>query len=77
MRAFCNSALRKSPCLIEIQHFEGIDTTGEDVVGSAHVGCELIDFVETPVDHLTHEIGVTQVANLKVVSLSLAETREF
>jgi hypothetical protein len=51
--------------------------TGEDVAGSAHVGCELIDFVKAAVDHLSYEVGITQVADHEVIGLGLAETREF
>src|SRR6266516_4702376 len=55
----------------------GVVFAGEDIAGSAHVGCELIDCVEAPVDHLSYEVRITQVADHEIIGFCLAETREF
>ena len=60
-----------------VVHHVGIVFTGEDVAGSAHVGRELIDFIEAAVDHMPHEVGITKVADHEVISFCLAETWEF
>ena len=55
-------------------HHVGIVFTGEDVAGSAHIGCELIDFIEAAVDHVPHEIWITKIADHEVIGFRLAET---
>jgi hypothetical protein len=57
-------------------HDVGIVLTGEDITGSAHIGRKLIDLIETAVDHMSHEIWVTQVADHEIIGLGLAEPRE-
>src|SRR5262249_45835591 len=51
--------------------------TGEDVASSAHIGCELVDFIETAVNHLPHEVGITEITYHEVISFCLTETWEF
>jgi hypothetical protein len=58
-------------------HQVSIVFTGEDVPGSAHVGCELIDFVEPTVEHVSYQVGITKVADHKIIGFSLAEPWEF
>ena len=60
-----------------VVHHVGIVFTGEDVAGSAHVGCKLIDFVEAAVDHMPHEVWITKIADHEVIGFCLAETWEF
>src|SRR5262249_53000776 len=60
-----------------VVHHVGVVFAGEDVAGSAHAGCELIDFVEAAVDHLSYKVRTTQVADHEVIGSCLAETREF
>src|SRR5262245_56640057 len=50
--------------------------TGEDVARSPHVGRELIDFAERAVDHVSHEVGITKVADHEVIGFCLAEPRK-
>ena len=59
-----------------VVHHVGIVFTGEDVAGSAHVGRELIDFIEPAVDHVSHEVRITKIADHEVIGFSLAETWE-
>src|SRR5262245_6386975 len=60
-----------------VVHHVRVMFTGEDVARSPHVGRELIDFVETAVDHMSHEVGITKVADHEVIGFSLAEPRKF
>ena len=60
-----------------VVHHIGIVFAGKDVAGSAHVGCELIDFVEAAVDDMSHEIWITKITDDEVISVCLAEPREF
>jgi hypothetical protein len=60
-----------------IVHDVGVVLAGENVTRAAHVGCELIDFIETAVDKMPHKIGVTKVAEYEIIGLRLAEAREF
>jgi hypothetical protein len=50
---------------------------GKDITRSTHVGCELIDFVETTIDHASHEVWIAKVADDEVVSFGFAEPRKF
>src|SRR5262249_43285561 len=59
-----------------VMHHVRVMFTGEDVARSPHVGCELIDFVESAVDHLSHEIGITKIADHEIIGLCLAEPRK-
>src|SRR5262245_1826392 len=59
-----------------VVHHVGIVFTGKNVTGSAHVSRQLIDFVEAAIDHMLHEVCITQIAQQKVISLCLAEPRE-
>src|SRR6266699_2445160 len=57
-------------------HQISIMFTSEDVTGAAHIGGKLIDFVETAIDYVPHEIWVPEIAEGEIVSLCLAEARE-
>ena len=58
-------------------HYIGVMLTGENVSCSAHVGSKLIDFGETPVDHLSAELRVPQITDDKVVGFRLRESIEY
>ena len=58
-------------------HDVGVVLAGEDVAGAAHVGGELVDLVEAPIDDGVAESGVAQVADDEVVGLGLGELGEF
>jgi hypothetical protein len=58
-------------------HYVGVVFPGEDVAGSSHVGCELINFIEAAVDHLSHKVGIAKVADREVIGFCLTETWEF
>jgi hypothetical protein len=57
-------------------HYVGIVFTGKDVSGPAHIGCKLINFVETAIDHMSYEVRITKVADYEIISLRFTETRE-
>src|SRR5262249_27987993 len=59
-----------------IVHHVGIVFTGKDVTGSAHISRKLIDLIEAAVDHMSHEVWVTQVADHEIIGLCLAKPRE-
>jgi hypothetical protein len=58
-------------------HDVGIVLAGENITRAAHVGCELIDFIETAIDKMPYKVGVTKVAEYEIIGLRLAEAREF
>ena len=60
-----------------IVHHVGIVFAGEDVAGAAHIGRQLIDFVEPAVDHVAHEIWIAKIADHEIISLGLAEAWKF
>src|SRR5262249_8137159 len=59
-----------------VMHHVGVVFTGKDVARSSHVGRELIDFVETAVDHMSHEVRITKVADHEVIGFCLAKPRK-
>jgi hypothetical protein len=68
----CNA--RPAPRLKHVQvdgcrvvHYRGVVLAGEDVPGSAHIGCQLIDFVYA-LDYLADYGRVAQVADDEFVS---------
>ena len=58
-------------------HHVGIVLAGEDVAGAAHVGGELIDFIEFPIDHRRADILLAQIADDEIIGLRLGEFRIF
>ena len=46
---------------------------GEDIARSTHIGCELINLVELPVEDIANQLPVTKVAEDKVVRRGLRE----
>jgi hypothetical protein len=58
-------------------HDIGIVVAGEDVAGTPHIGGQLIDFVERPIDHRAAELLAPQVADDEIVRLAVAEFRKF
>jgi hypothetical protein len=58
-------------------HHVGIVLTSKDVASSAHVGSKLVYFVIPAINYLSDEVWITQVPDCEVVSLGIAEPREF
>jgi len=56
-----------------IMHNRSVILSGENITSTAHVGRELINFIKTPVDHLTAETRITQVTDNKIIGLWLGE----
>ena len=57
-----------------VVHDVGIVLAGEDVAGAAHVGGELVDLVEAPIDRLAAQTSrIAQVADEEIVGLGLGE----
>ena len=59
-----------------IVHHVGVMLAGEDVAGPSHVGGNLIDFVEAPIDHLPHKIRIAKVTDQKIVRFGFAKARK-
>jgi hypothetical protein len=58
-------------------HYVGVIVSGENISGSAHICCELINFIEASINDFANGDSVTQVANHKVVSVCLGELGKF
>jgi hypothetical protein len=58
-------------------HDIGVMFASENVSCSTHVGCKLIDFSETPIDHLAAELRVSQISDDKIISFRLRKLIEY
>jgi len=47
----------------------GVVLAGEDVAGAAHVGSQLINFIESLVDRAADVVGVTQIGDDEIIGL--------
>src|SRR5450432_3829369 len=50
---------------------------GEDITCPAHIGSKLVNFAKAPIQDLPTEIGIAQIPDRKVVSLSFDKGIEF
>ena len=60
-----------------IVHHVGVVLTGENVTGAAHVGRQLVNFVKPPIDHISHKIRITKIADHEIIGLGFAKARKF
>jgi hypothetical protein len=58
-------------------HDVGVVLAGEDVTRAAHVGGQLVNFVEAAIDRRLAELHLSQIANDEVVGLGFAEAWVF
>src|SRR5271163_2789292 len=58
-------------------HYLGVVLAGEYVTRSAHIRCQLIDFIKATIDRLASNIEFAEIANDKIVSLCLTKARKF
>ena len=58
-----------------VVHDVGVVLAGEDVAGAAHVGGELIDLVEAPIDDGATERLVAQIADDEIIGLGFGSIR--
>ena len=52
-----------------IVHDVGVVFAGEDITGAAHVGCQLVYFVKSTVDHAAAEILFAKIADNEIVGV--------
>jgi hypothetical protein len=50
---------------------------GKYVARAPHISCELVDFIEPPIDDLTAKALVPKVANPKIIGLGIRKGGEF
>ena len=58
-------------------HHVGVMLAGKNIAGAAHIGGELIDFVEAAVDDSAAKALISQIADHEIIGFSLGKFLKF